>query len=210
MAEEVCPTNQASQRSLGRLVVWPARLSSQMRIWKRLLFILWKKTRILGQVIQGVNNGDLQCKLLEKGESISFNSAIELLRTAKAAAKQASNLNEVEASRIQASRKSAYKKSENSLPSRDPRNKTVGEKECMFCGGESRHPREQCPANGKTCTNCSKVGHFQNVCLSRPVVPNLFRAVTQNRYPEWARYPNILYNQCITNSTLRWKLKTII
>ena len=43
-----------------------------------------------------------------------------------------------------------------------------------------------------------------------PVVPNFFRAVTQNRYREWARYPNILKNQCITNSTLRWKLKTII
>ena len=43
--------------------------------------------------------------------------------------------------------------------------------------------------------------------LLSAVVPNLFRAVTQNRYPEWVRYPNILKNQCITNSTLRWKLK---
>ena len=37
-----------------------------------------KKTRILGQVIQGVNSGDLQCKLLEKG-AIDANPASRCL-----------------------------------------------------------------------------------------------------------------------------------
>ena len=54
----------------------------------------------------------MQCKLLEKGEVISLDPAIAFLRTAETAAKQASNLNEKEASRIQATRKSAYKKNQ--------------------------------------------------------------------------------------------------
>ena len=49
-------------------------------------------TRILGQIIRGVNQDDLQCKLLEKGDSITLDSAIALLRNTEAAAKQSSNL----------------------------------------------------------------------------------------------------------------------
>ena len=35
---------------------------------------------------------------------------------------------------------------------------------CYFCGN-SRHPRNFCPARNKTCTYCQKVGHFSKVCL---------------------------------------------
>ena len=37
---------------------------------------------------------------------------------------------------------------------------------CGYCG--SSHRRGQCPANGKTCMLCKKVGHFAKVCRSRP------------------------------------------
>ena len=36
---------------------------------------------------------------------------------------------------------------------------------CKYCGG-SYAPR-QCPAYGKTCTGCGKMGHFKKVCRSR-------------------------------------------
>ena len=36
---------------------------------------------------------------------------------------------------------------------------------CRFCG--STHPLRQCPAYGKMCMGCSKMGHFQKVCRSR-------------------------------------------
>ena len=63
-------------------------------------------TRILGQIIRGVNQDDLQCKLLEKGESITLGSSAALLRNAEAAAKQSSNLKTGDPTFIQATRKS--------------------------------------------------------------------------------------------------------
>ena len=36
---------------------------------------------------------------------------------------------------------------------------------CKYCGGS--HAPRQCPAYGKTCTGCQKIGHFQKVCMSR-------------------------------------------
>ena len=36
---------------------------------------------------------------------------------------------------------------------------------CKYCGGS--HVPRQCPAYGKTCAGCGKVGHFKKVCRSR-------------------------------------------
>ncbi|XP_064479249.1 uncharacterized protein LOC135392471 [Ornithodoros turicata] len=37
---------------------------------------------------------------------------------------------------------------------------------CKWCGSSNGHPRTQCPAQGKTCMSCKKVGHFASVCMS--------------------------------------------
>ncbi len=37
---------------------------------------------------------------------------------------------------------------------------------CNYCG--KSHPPKKCPAYGKTCKACSKVGHFESVCRSKP------------------------------------------
>ena len=36
---------------------------------------------------------------------------------------------------------------------------------CKYCGGS--HAPRQCPAYGKTCASCGKMGHFKKVCRSR-------------------------------------------
>ena len=36
---------------------------------------------------------------------------------------------------------------------------------CKYCGGS--HAPRQCPAYGKTCTGCRKMGHFKKMCRSR-------------------------------------------
>ena len=36
---------------------------------------------------------------------------------------------------------------------------------CKYCGGS--HAPRQCPAYGKTCAGCRKMGHFKKVCRSR-------------------------------------------
>lgn len=39
-------------------------------------------------------------------------------------------------------------------------------KKCYFCGGPYPHVKE-CPAKGKVCQQCKKIGHFAKVCRSR-------------------------------------------
>ena len=36
---------------------------------------------------------------------------------------------------------------------------------CKYCGGS--HAPRQCPAYGKSCASCGKMGHFKKVCRSR-------------------------------------------
>ena len=38
---------------------------------------------------------------------------------------------------------------------------------CYFCGN-SKHPRQKCPAKDATCRRCQKKGHFAKVCRSNP------------------------------------------
>ncbi|CAB4013125.1 PREDICTED: uncharacterized protein LOC100367779 [Paramuricea clavata] len=45
-------------------------------------------------------------------------------------------------------------------------NKQISKK-CYTCGGNYPHVNE-CPASGKECRNCHKMGHFAVVCKSRP------------------------------------------
>ena len=70
----------------------------------------WESSQIPTQIIRGGNQEMLQRKLLEKGESLTLDTAITLLRTDEAASMQASNLKTEESAYIQAARKSPYKK----------------------------------------------------------------------------------------------------
>ena len=57
-------------------------------------------------------------------------------------------------------------------PRRQMQTKMPPKQTCQYCG--SSHPPRQCLAYGKTCTKCSKIGHFRAVCRSR-----IARAVNQ-------------------------------
>ena len=48
---------------------------------------------------------------------------------------------------------------------RAPLHQTTQHQPCRYCGGI--HQPRQCPAYGKTCAECSKVGHFRKVCHRR-------------------------------------------
>jgi hypothetical protein len=38
-------------------------------------------------------------------------------------------------------------------------------KDCKYCGGS--HPPRRCPAYGKECKECGRVGHYERVCMSK-------------------------------------------
>ena len=149
-------------------------------------------TRILGQIVFGVYDDDVRRKLLEKGDDLKLDEAIEILRVAEAASAQAKNLKQGDALAIQGLSKSSYKKdklNKSSKPqakqqsSSSQSNQTskkdgksvkfdTSSKGCWNCGGETRHPRSDCPANGKDCGKCGKTGHFKKVCNSNGIKKN--------------------------------------
>ena len=45
-----------------------------------------------------------------------------------------------------------------------------GPRPCYFCGGDYPH-QTTCPAKGKECITCHKIGHFARVCMSRSKAP---------------------------------------
>ena len=47
----------------------------------------------------------------------------------------------------------------------EPTRHTYQRHPCKYCGGS--HVPRQCPAYGKTCTSCGKIGHFQKVCITK-------------------------------------------
>ena len=48
-----------------------------------------------------------------------------------------------------------------------PKQKEDNGNMCQHCGFDHEGPRSKCPASGKTCTACSKKGHFAKMCQGR-------------------------------------------
>eukprot|EP00919_Chromeraceae_sp_WS-2016_P052627 GHVR01124940.1.p2 GENE.GHVR01124940.1~~GHVR01124940.1.p2 ORF type:complete len:390 (+),score=56.16 GHVR01124940.1:1545-2714(+) len=69
---------------------------------------------------------------------------------------------------------------------------------CWWCG-EKRHKREHCPANGKKCECCGKIGHLTHVC--RKNKEKAFAASTDTVDMSWYN-PESIYNIEEVNSVL--------
>jgi hypothetical protein len=69
-----------------------------------------QSTRILCQIVFCVSDDDVRRKLLERGDKLTLDEAIDILRVAEAASTQAKNLTQGGAMAIQALSKSSYKK----------------------------------------------------------------------------------------------------
>ena len=46
--------------------------------------------------------------------------------------------------------------------------------DCRGCGGHCANRANDCPAYGRTCFGCNRVGHFANVCDAKPAQPHAF------------------------------------
>ncbi|KAI9550940.1 hypothetical protein GHT06_000605 [Daphnia sinensis] len=135
--------------------------------------------------------------LARKCATLTLDQAIEILRVAEAASKQATNLKTGDAAAIQTLAKSAYKKnkthrqfstSSNRHPAKERQSnkqpKEDGKSDgCWNCGSQ-RHPRQQCPANGKECSKCAEIGHFARVCNAKKNgIPPQIGSITLQKPP---------------------------
>ena len=109
--------------------------------------------RLIEQIIIGTKHKKVQEKLLEKGEQLSLDEAIDIARTHEATLSQMEQLDD----------------SENSKDVHGVKGSDIAKpKKCPNCGLEHLlKPREKCPAYGSECLNCHKEHHWARVCRSR-------------------------------------------
>ncbi|KAI9550722.1 hypothetical protein GHT06_006517 [Daphnia sinensis] len=95
-------------------------------------------TRILGQIVYGVYDDEIRRKLREQGATLTLDQAIEILRVAEAASKQATNLKTGDAAAIQTLAKSAYKKNKTQRQSNKQPKEDGKSDGCWNCGSQPR------------------------------------------------------------------------
>ena len=116
------------------------------------------------RIVFGVHNPNIREKLINKGNELTLDSAIEMAQTYEVCKQQlktmASPPEEVHVVR----RKTSYGKSSKSKKNHQ---NTRPKKECPRCGGQ-HSPGGTCPAMGKECYRCGKANHFASKCRSNP------------------------------------------
>ncbi|XP_064475624.1 uncharacterized protein LOC135389515 [Ornithodoros turicata] len=58
---------------------------------------------------------------------------------------------------------------------------------CKWCGSMRFHPRIECPAQGKVCSHCGKLGHFASVCQTTPASKPASGRGRRGRRPKQSR-----------------------
>jgi len=111
--------------------------------------------RLIEQLIVGTKHKKVQERLLEKGEHLTLDEAIDIARTYKATQSQMEELDGESNKDIH-----GIKGVEN-----QNENKT---KKCRNCRlDHPLQPRKKCPAYGSVCLNCQRENHWARVCRSR-------------------------------------------
>ena len=127
------------------------------------------------RIVSGVKSTKLQDKLLQTAE-LDLTKCIDICELSEFNAKQLSEAHEVkeevEVDYVRAFRKTNEARGASAArgpatpPWRYRENNPPYNTPCGRCG--TIHRRDQCPARGKTCSACRKMGHFAKLCKSRP------------------------------------------
>ena len=128
-----------------------------------------RNSLIKDRIVLGVSNCKTRERLLRVQE-LPLEKALDVVRSAEMTEKQ---LQELESDSSvhgigKEKSKSVLKKSSSDKEEKPPPNKTFN---CRNCG--TRHGARECPAYGKTCHNCQRQNHFQNMCRSQKKVHGL-------------------------------------
>ena len=106
------------------------------------------------------------------------------------------------------SSRNRYPKQDKEIPGETP-NRNRKSQTCRNCGGKFPHKNcmESCPARGKQCHNCQKMGHFAKCCKSPPKHKGKFEASQTTKQISMNRTMNIflLSTQAPVVTTLKHK-----
>ena len=135
-----------------------------------------ENTRVLGQLIFGIQSDDVRIDLLKEGAELTLDLAVIAVKATEAANKQTTNLKDGSAVSLQQLKKSTYKKGKGNRPGTRPDDQPGPSKQaahtpeggCDRCGAKRPCEKDKCPAYGKECRRCKGKNHFERVCRSKP------------------------------------------
>ena len=118
------------------------------------------------KIVFGVLDDSLRKQLLQK-KGLTLASCVDMCRAHEATAKQMKDMGANGDDDVHVVR--CYKKTVKSKPGKtagQPRTPDKSRYECSYCGLKHARGRNNCPANGKKCSKCSKMNHFARKCRS--------------------------------------------
>ena len=115
-------------------------------------------------IVFGVHNRNIREKLINKGNELTLDSAIEMAQTYEVCKQQLKTMASPPEEVHVVGRKSSHGKSGKSKKNCES---TRARKECLRCGGQ-HSPGGTCPVVGKECYRCGKANHFASKCRSNP------------------------------------------
>ncbi|QQP51889.1 Uncharacterized protein FKW44_013375, partial [Caligus rogercresseyi] len=110
---------------------------------------------MIGLLLKAISNGEDKEKLVTQNHN-TFDNAMTDFQSAH------KSFNDRRYKEINATR-SNYSHNKTNKPYKAP--SANNDKQCKWCG-KSPHNRKECPADGKGCSKCKKIGHFASVCQS--------------------------------------------
>ena len=111
------------------------------------------------QFIVGLNNGQMQKKLLSKDDSLTFSRAVEIAQAMEQANDECSKM-QTKTENVHFVKSKQHRKSSSQSQTKTAR------KPCFRCGLTNHSPDGCFHINAK-CDYCSKIGHIEKVCLSK-------------------------------------------
>ena len=120
------------------------------------------------RIICGIQNQTIKERLLREAD-LTLKKAIDICRAAEVSREQVKSLTDRNSADIDALHKTKQDSRRSNLREdfRDQQNREYNhtrKNNCNNCG--QQHAAKSCPAYGKSCNNCHKLGHFAKLCRS--------------------------------------------
>ena len=125
-----------------------------------------EKHEIKIQLIERCSSTRVRRKALRE-EAITLDDLLKYGRSLEVSEQQAGELEKTH--EHSDSINALHKNTNRSRTRNPPYNKSKAEQMCFYCGGSYPHPggKTSCPAFGKECRGCGRLGHFKEVCRAK-------------------------------------------
>ncbi len=149
-----------------------------------------QEERLRDRLVCGLRNSSMRQEVLKTPtDELTLDKVLATCRNVESSSATNSKLSGSQGGSVNVVRQSAYKKAKTSQQQQEAGKRqsaqqpraTTGDSKCGNCGRPPHKSKEDCPAKGKECKGCGKLGHFKFVCRSEankePPTENKVRAV---------------------------------